>query len=565
MRTERAPRLVPLAPLVSGASGDSPSVRLRMPDAPSPTTTYGSRVLTTLALRGGPVAAVLMAITFGTAGAQAGARQVPTATSCPADEEALQRARAARKAPYGVDARRLANEALAPATRPSARHALMRHRAEVVRRLELLGLFRASGDHVHISDVDLEHGGAVLRAAVGLVPLVKTVTSSMSVDGVPEDFAKSHLSLEQFARFHVVYSNDDAAGPPVGFDDLLRDGLDEMERLVLEKRLRVLQLTAQRDALPEAKRIFVNMSFGQSPDRIAKTIAESAMMAEPGSPLYALVVKTLGEKPVAVPEEAFMEPPAPSRCDPPASEEAPWEGPPEDGPPIDFAKLERQLETVKRRLVYPALQRAMATPEHQSRMQTARAQLDTALFAARKVGILVFEAAGNEYADAKRTGRPEMSKSGSTGALGMLRIGALDVGRLADPRDDRVAKFSAAGRIALSAQGTKLPVWIQMGRVEDSEGTSFASPLALGVGVATASVAKDPDVTPDGVAKLLTDPRAVHDIPRTTRDGAGALDDFAAIILAANPDLDRKTIDRAWRMLGKKRVDVPAVKRLLGL
>ena len=39
----------------------------------------------------------------------------------------------------------------------------------------------------------------------------------------------------------------------------------------------------------------------------------------------------------------------------------------------------------------------------------------------------------------------------------------------------------------------------------------------------------------------------------------------AAVILAANPKLDRGTIDRAWRMLAAKDADVPAVKRLLGL
>ncbi len=520
-----------------------------------------SGFLSTVARFGAPVAAVLAAVMFGTS-ASARPRHVEVAATCPADEEALARARAAKLAPYGVAARQLAAEALQPETRPSAEHPLMKHRAEVTRRLELLGLFKASGDHVHISDVDLEHGGAVLRAAVGLVPLVKTVTSTMSVDGVPEDFAKSKLSPAQFERYRVVYSD---GGPPPSFGALVQEAADELERMVLEKRLRTLQLTAQRDRLPEAKRIFVNMSFGQSPDRMAKTIAENVLMAPPGSPLYALAEKTLGEKPVEVPEDVSFEPPPFSRCDEPFEEGPLDDGPLDDGPELDFEKLEAQLETIKKRLAYPALVKVIETKDFRARMDTARAELTTALFEARKVGILVFEAAGNEYEDAKRSGRPELSKSGSTGTRGLLRIGALDLGRLADPRDDRVAVFSAAGRIALSAQGTKLPVWIQMGEVEESEGTSFASPLALGVGLATAANAKDKDVTPDGVAKLLTDPRAVHDIRGTERDGAGALDDFAAILLAANPKLERATIDRAWKMLGAKNADVAAVKRMLGL
>lgn len=159
-------------------------------------------------------------------------------------------------------------------------------------------------------------------------------------------------------------------------------------------------------------------------------------------------------------------------------------------------------------MAYPALMKVMQTTDFRARMDTARAELTTALFEAQKLGILVFEAAGNEYADAKRSGRPELSKSGSTGTRGLLRIG---------------------------------------------------------VGLATAANAKDANVTPAGITKLLTDPRAVHDIRGTERDGAGALDDFAAILLAANPKLERATIDRAWKMLGAKDADVPAVKRLLGL
>ncbi|MEQ8280373.1 MAG: S8 family serine peptidase [Deltaproteobacteria bacterium] len=544
-------------------------MRLVEPDAPR-TAAVPKRSsawsLSTLARFGGPVAAVLAAVSFGTSVA-ARPPTIESEATCPADEEALARARAAKRAPYGVAARQLAAEALAPKTRPSGEHPLMKHRAEVTRRLELLGLFKASGDHVHISDVDLEHGGAVLRAAVGLVPLVKTVTSTMSVDGVPEEFAKSKLSPSQFERYRAVYEEGDE-GPPPSFEVLVQGAADELERMMLEKRLRTLQLAAQRERLPEAKRIFVNMSFGQSPDRMAKTIAEEVLSAPPGSPLHALAKETLGEAPVVIPEGISFEPPPFSRCDEPfevGPDDAPWEGPPADLPEFDFEKMEAQVEALKQRLAYPALMKVMQTTDFRARMDTARAELTTALFEAQKVGILVFEAAGNEYADAKRSGRPELSKSGSTGTRGLLRIGALDLGRLADPRDDRVATFSAAGRIALAAQGTKLPVWIQMGEVEESEGTSFASPLALGVGLATAANAKDADVTPAGITKLLTDPRAVHDIRGTERDGAGALDDFAAILLAANPKLERATIDRAWKMLGAKDADVPAVKRLLGL
>jgi hypothetical protein len=534
--------------------------------------------MTTFAHYARPVAAALAALILGNTAVAARAEpKLEAVASCPADAVARTRVQAAKQDPYGPSARALALQALEAKYRAAPEHPLMQHRAEVQRRLALLGLLRASGDHLHISDVDLEHGGAVLRAAIGLNPLVKTVTSTLSVEGVPEAFARRHLTRGQLQRYLAtqVRPPDDAEPAeardpgPMTMRALLAGSLDELETIVLEKQLRVLYLTAQRGQISEAQRIFVNMSFGQSPDRLATGMTEMIMAAPPGSALHRLAAKTLGEAPVSPPEDMMYGEPEFSFCDgPPASEPAPPDealGPPDGEAEARFEKLAAQSAAIKARLVYPALARAMKRPEFQARMAKARAGLERALLDARRVGILVFEAAGNEYADAERAGDPSMSRSMSTGAKYMLRIGALDLGRLADPRDDRVAEFSAAGRVAVSSQGTKLPVWFQLGRVEESEGTSFASPMTAGVGVAVAAAARDPNLSPDEVARLLVDPRAVHDLPGTTRDGAGALDDFAVIILAANPKLERATIDRAWAMLAAPDADVAAVKRLLGL
>lgn len=583
MRTHLAPRPWSPVAVLPSVSAEQSRPAPRTPEAPAPIArphaprrdaTPAYALMTTFARYSAPVAAALAALTLGTATVAAREQPRPeAAVTCPADEEAMLRVKAAKQAPYGASARALAKQALSAKYRAAPDHPLMKHRAEVQRRLELLGLLRTSGDHLHISDVDLEHGGAVLRAAIGLNPLVKTVTSTLSVDGVPEPFAKKHLSAGQFARYRAQQPSEDAAPPEDGpvptMTELIAGSLDELEVIVLEKQLRVQHLTAQRDQISQAKRIFVNMSFGQSPDRLATGMAEMIMTAPPGSALHALAEKTLGEKLVTPPDDMGFEEPTFSFCDASApADPAPMDedlGPPDAAAEAEFAKLEAQFAAIKKKLVYPALTKAMQRPEFQARMKQARDGLDRALVDARRVGILVFEAAGNEYADADRSGNPAMSMSMSTGAKHMLRIGALDLGRLGDPKDDRVAEFSAAGRVAVASQGTKLPVWFQLGHVEESEGTSFSSPLTAGVGVAVAAAAKDPNLTPDGIARLLVDPRAVHDIPGTTRDGAGALDDFAAVILAANPKLDRGTIDRAWQMLAAKDADVPAVKRLLGL
>lgn len=514
------------------------------------------------------VAACLVAVSVGAAGVAAGPPEIPEEVSCPADEAAMKRVQEAMRSPFGASAKVLAREALDLKARPREDHPYLARKAEVRKRLDLLGLFRASGDHVHISDVDLEHGGAVLRAALGLNPLVKTVSSTMSVGGVTEAFAEKHLSKEQFARFRVIYESQEGAPPVESMEALLSSGMVELESQVLEKRLRVQQLMEHRHELPSAKRIFVNMSFGQSPDRVATMLASEIMMAPPGSALHALATKTLGEPPVVLPDDLAYEPPPPSRCD-----EAPLpEAPPPEAPgagddemPPELKKIQAQHLALKRRLVYPRLTALMRDPAMAARMNRARAELGAVVEKAKEVGILVFEAAGNEHQDATEAGNPDLSRSGSEGAKGLLRIGALDPKKLGDPKDDRMAVFSAAGRIALATQGVKLPVWFEMGEITDSEGTSFASPVALEVGVAVAAAAKNRDITASGVASLLTDPRAVHDISGTTRDGAGALDDFAAILLAANPSLSRATIDEAWKLLGAPNPDVGAVKRMLGL
>lgn len=97
------------------------------------------------------------------------------------------------------------------------------------------------------------------------------------------------------------------------------------------------------------------------------------------------------------------------------------------------------------------------------------------------------------------------------------------------------------------------------------EGTSFASPVALEAAYLADAVR--PGLTVDQLARLITDPRAVYDIPGTTRDGAGAVDHFAVALLARNPNLTRAQIDgaRATLRAGASDAEVAALKRRLGL
>lgn len=469
--------------------------------------------------------------------------------------------------PYGVDARGLAREALDIPQRPSGEHPYLRLKRDVERRLDRLGLLRPSPDHLHVSDVDLEHGGAVLRSALGLRPLVRTETSTLSVANVPLEFAMRTLRPDQAERFRSILSDafEEMPPPPVTLAQVLSMAQDELEFSVVQKTLRLGLLREQRAEVPGHSRIFVNMSFGQSADRIAAQMAMAIIMAPPGTELHRLATRTLGERPVQLPPEVDPElviaPDAP--CDAPNRQRWWARGTAPSDVEVDYVRFERQFARLKQRLAYPQLKRVMAGAEYQQRLGAARSDFQQELLLGRREGIMVFEAAGNEHADAAATGDPQMSDTTSSGLLGLIRVGAIDIRRASNPADDRVADFSGAGPVTISAPGVKIPVWLEEGAITDSEGTSFASPIAMELTAAAAAVA--PHLSVDQLAQLLEDPRVTRNIRGTTRDGRGALDPFALVLVAANPNVDRATIHWAWDQLGRRDANLAEIRARLGL
>lgn len=469
--------------------------------------------------------------------------------------------------PYGADARRLAREALDIPQRPSGEHPYLRLKRDVERRLDRLGLLRPSSDHLHVSDVDLEHGAAVLRSALGLRPLVRTETSTLSVANVPMEFAMRTLRPDQAERFRSILSDafEEMPPPPTTLAQVLSMAQDELEFSVVQKTLRLALLREQRGEVSGHSRIFVNMSFGQSPERIAAQMAMAILMAPPGTELHRLATRTLGERPVQLPPEVDPEmvvaPDAP--CDAPDRQRWWARGSASSGVEVDYVRFERQFARLKKHLAYPELKRVMAGAEYQQRLGAARSDFEQQLLGGRREGILVFEAAGNEHSDAKAAGDPQMSDTTASGLLGLIRVGAIDIRRASNPGDDRVADFSGAGPVTISAPGVRIPVWLEDGAIGNTEGTSFASPIAMEMTAAAAAVA--PHLTVDQLAQLLEDPRVTRNIRGTDRDGRGSLDPFALVLVAANPNLDRATIHWAWDRLGRRDADLAEIKARLGL
>ncbi len=484
-------------------------------------------------------------------------------------EAQVARVEAAAASPFGEAAQAMAKDALAITAKAEPGHPYLQYKAAIRMRLEKLGLIKASHDFIHIDDVDTEHGPAVLRSAVGLDPLVTSISSTMSVGDVPAGFARDHLRPEQYLRLASELEPQSSEGPDLGegemptFEALLQSGLHEYELTILAKKLRIDMMIEHRDELPAKARIFTNMSWGSSPEVIAMQIAQQMFMAPPDSELHQLAKRVLGEELEAPPmgdDDAEPAPPCGEGFR--AQARMPiWFA--NEAVPPDYERLMSQVATLKELLVYPELNKALARPDMKRIVQTARNDLTATLREGRRAGILVFEAAGNEFMEADAAGQPEGSASTTAYAHGPILVGAIDMGEPLDIRDDRVADFSSEGNIAFSTPGVNVPVWLEEGRIVNSSGTSFASPIALEDAALVGAIA--PKLSVEGILRVLSDPRVALDIPGTTRDGAGVVDPFAAALVAANPKLTRAQIDRAWRELGDPNADIYQIRESLHL
>lgn len=432
---------------------------------------------------------------------------------------------------------------------PAAGQPYAQHKAQVRSDLEQLGLIRPGTGRVHIDDVDGSHGAAVTRAAVGPTSLAQGAQTSLSINGVPQELRDARRTEAQRQRLDDI---PDRIGQlergELGSDDVVQLTADRLEGTLLNHGDAVAHVRGQLPA--DGKDTFMNMSWGQSPDRILNQSTGRMLMAPEGSAAYKEVEKLLGHPPTRTPL------------------------------PSGGTELKKEEFQAVRGHLLTKLDPILQSESHQNRMTTARGALETELAAGREQGLLVFAAAGNEHASATRMSRPDLAQSTASGAKGLILVGATDPGG-PGTEDDAVAEFSNQGRIIVSAAGVDIPVgesappplFANLGGTPnplgpiispnehptDVEGTSFASPIALEAAYLADSI--NPELNVNQIEALLTDPRAVHDIAGTDRDGAGQIDHFAVALLSANPKLTRAQIDHAQTVL---RSD-PSAKQLAAL
>lgn len=440
--------------------------------------------------------------------------------------------------PLGPAAQEFGRGTLANEATPDPAHPYVADQEATRGALSRLGISTRGQNRIHIDDLNWEHGRSVALTAAGRTSLASGNQVSLGTMDAPREVFERVVSPEARARGatidaradQVVNGTLDAAG-------ISQLGVDMLESTLVEKQARLADIRGDLPKPPDGKKTFVNMSWGQTPEETSTRLGMMMMMAPPDSPAGKEVAAVLGH--------------------PPTLKDL-------GGGRTELNKDEVAL--IREKLTYPRLAAAMAEPENKKNLDAARAGIAHELAEGRKEGMMVFQAAGNSFVRAGST--PEMSRGIHDGIPGFVTVGAIDT-HGPGAADDRVSAFSSDGRISLSAPGSRIPVGVDFDaetgkpRAKDVEGTSFASPYALQV--AAAMSAANPKLSVDELERRLTDPRALHDIAGTTRDGAGVIDPFAAVLLARNPNLSREQIDAAQAALANPKADVRAIRRSLGL
>lgn len=410
----------------------------------------------------------------------------------------------------------LALDALAP---PDPDHPYSRYVDSIRKDLATCGLpTDARGVSIHIIDT-LSHGESVARTVAGPVGLAQGADLHLVNRLAPESTtppkahsdadihsAKAEHAAQARKRFERVVTGE------ASLDELTDTSVDRGESILNNKQKTLATLVGNLPSEKEARTTLVNMSFGQSVDSIVRETARSAEQAPVGSPLHRELADALGVNPRQR---------------------------------LPGARLEE--------LLTPRIASRLNEGEGKDRLDRARQGLANEVAEARHRGVLVFQAAGNDFAHASGLGDSNLSKMMADGVPGILSIGALGGKDLDTVADDEVAFFSSAGTIAIAAVGVGVPVQDATGGRRcvqntphspevpadqhrqtpgDASGTSYASPIALSI--AALMLKANPDLTPDGIEAILTHPDVARDIPGTDRDGAGSLDPVRAVEMAAS-------------------------------
>ena len=354
------------------------------------------------------------------------------------------------------------------------------------------------GDHLYLNDTAAEHAAETTRAMAGKTSLAEGADISTKIArppvGPPASGAPS------------------VKPPPPTLDQLVNTEARNQVAVVGDVRREIAEARLAATQKNDGKKTFMAMPWGDSLDRAATDIAMQMAASEPGTPLHEQATKVLGHPPTRTAVGA------------------------------DFELQPEEINQLKQELIVPKLRTAMADPQLQADLTRERSRLEAEVAAARQAGVRPCETAGNSFDEASAIGDPSLAVSPTDGIKGLFRVGATHPNGKG-VADDQVAAFSSPGQITASAPGVQIPVGVDKnGKAFGVDGTSYSAPIMAETAYVMSSI--NPKLSIDQIEKLLTDPRVARDIPGTDRDGAGAVDPFAAALLAKNPKLTREQIDQ---------------------
>ena len=410
------------------------------------------------------------------------------------------------------DDRKRADDALATMPNADAAHPFHVSNAALERQLGQLGIDPTAGDQrLVVHDVDARHGDEVTRAAAGAPGLVDPKDVFLDAPDDTDAYIEGQKAHAEFVR--------QRAGTDPSVSDLVSAETRGFSDAVDEMGLTVSRLAMERNSEGVEGNVYLNMSYGVTPDAAANRIAARMATAPRGSALYARATEVLGHAPTRteVGEGRFQ---------------------------LDADEIAK----LKEKAVYPEMRTRMATPEYKEAMTAARGRLEGALKFGRENGVMAFESAMNDYASAEAAGDPMMSRIVTSGVPGLFTVGATDP-KQPGVGDDTMAPFSGDGHVVASQAGMNIPVGVgPNGKAQGRNGTSYAAPLMTRTAYLVG--AANPELDPDGIESVLTDPRVARDLsPGARRDGVGVVDDLAAVLVARDPSITADQIEAIRRQL----------------
>lgn len=360
-----------------------------------------------------------------------------------------------------------------------------KHVKEVRENLKKAGLPNsAKGVTVMVIGDDPVHGAAVTRTIAGKATgLAQDADVRFKKSG---DYNGTYVTNHKYTREFSGVSGDLKAS------DYAKLGIAQKEATIYAARQEIKD--ARKELSGDGKTRIANMSWGKSPARIA---VDMSMGIPTNSKMFRDAVAKIEAKSNG------------ARFDP------------NNNTHVLMVRREMALDIVKE------MKTLETNKDNQDNFKKLKGALEKEVKDARKDGILVFNAAGNELAEAKVLGDEALSTLYSDQVKGLITVGAADLSKATSAGANAMWDGSAKGSsIEITAPGVNLPVGASGNTAVGMNGTSFASPYAASV--AALMVAANPKITPDQIDQILTSGRVTVDL-QGDRDGKGMLDPVKAV------------------------------------